>query len=107
MSLELKLASTQEKARGSFGAGALSCYWLPSNGVLQSMDLPSRSRASHAVRHVCPAWTWPADELIHIRDMAEPTPVRESLLRNSEYLALPPSSNAPTRTQLPYHNTPF
>ena len=59
-----------------------------SNGVLQSMDLPNRSRANHAVRYVCPEWTWPADELIHIREMSERTSVPASSLRYYEKLGL-------------------
>ena len=52
------------------------------------MDIPNRSRANHAVRYVCPEWTWPADELIHIREMSERTSVPASSLRYYEKLGL-------------------
>src|SRR5882724_4039169 len=105
--LILKLTSTKEKSKGSFCAGALSCYWLRSNGVLQSMDLPSRSRASHAVQYVCPEWTWPADELIHIREMSERTSVPSSSLRYYEKLGLITSERETSGSQRRYSKATF
>src|SRR4029077_14383034 len=41
-----------------------------------------------AHRYVCPEWTWPADEVIHIREMSERTSLPASSLRYYEKLGL-------------------
>jgi MerR family transcriptional regulator, redox-sensitive transcriptional activator SoxR len=78
-----------------------------SNGVLQSMDIPNRSRANHAVRYVCPEWTWPADELIHIREMSERTSVPASSLRYYEKLGLITSERETSGSQRRYSKSTF
>src|SRR6266849_2943967 len=74
---------------------------------LQSMDLPNRSRANHAVRYVCPEWTWPADELIHIREMSERTSVPASSLRYYEKLGLITSERETSGSQRRYSKATF
>jgi len=71
------------------------------------MDLPNRSRANHAVRYVCPEWTWPADELIHIREMSERTSVPASSLRYYEKLGLITSERETSGSQRRYSKATF
>src|SRR5258708_25700531 len=78
-----------------------------SNGVLQSMDLPNRSRANHAVQYVCPEWTWAADELIPIREMSERTSVPASSLRYYEKLGLITSERETSGSQRRYSKATF
>src|ERR1700730_5386888 len=67
----------------------------------------SRSRASHAVQYVCPEWTWPADELIHIREMSERTSVPASSLRYYEKLGLITSERETSGSQRRYSKATF
>src|SRR5258708_19118186 len=78
-----------------------------SNGVWQSMDLPNRSRANPAVQYVCPEWTWPADELIHIREMSELCSVAASSLRYYEKLGLITSERETSGSQRRYSKATF
>jgi MerR family transcriptional regulator, redox-sensitive transcriptional activator SoxR len=71
------------------------------------MDLPGRSRANHAVQYVCPEWTWPADELIHIREMSERTSVPASSLRYYEKLGLITSERETSGSQRRYSKSTF
>jgi MerR family redox-sensitive transcriptional activator SoxR len=71
------------------------------------MQLPSRSRANHAVQYVCPEWTWPADELIHIREMSERTSVPASSLRYYEKLGLITSERETSGSQRRYSKSTF
>src|SRR5258708_1611206 len=110
--LKLKLASTSNKSKGERWRG--HAFVLLTNsppmhqtGFLQSMDLPNRSRANPAVQYVCPEWTWPADELIHIREMSERTSVPASSLRYYEKLGLITSERETSGSQRRYSKSTF
>jgi len=71
------------------------------------MDSSNRSRANHAVQYGCPEWTWPADELIHIREMSERTSVPASSLRYYEKLGLITSERETSGSQRRYSKATF
>jgi MerR family redox-sensitive transcriptional activator SoxR len=108
---ELKLTSTEKKARGTFAPTHFCAtddfYRLCIKPGFASMDLPSRSRANHAVQYVCPQWTWRADELIHIREMSERTSVPASSLRYYEKLGLITSERETSGSQRRYSKSTF
>ena len=76
-------------------------------GFCSPWIVPNRSRANHAVRYVCPEWTWPADELINIREMSERTSVPASTLRYYEKLGLITSERETSGSQRRYSKATF
>ncbi|SDC63790.1 MerR family transcriptional regulator, redox-sensitive transcriptional activator SoxR [Bradyrhizobium brasilense] len=71
------------------------------------MELPNRSRMNLAGQYACPEWTWPADELIHIREMSERTSVPASALRYYEKLGLITSERETRESQRRYSKSTF
>ena len=71
------------------------------------MDLRNRSRVNHAVQYACPEWTWPADELIHIREMSGRTSVPASSLRYYEKLGLITSERGRSGSHRRYSESTF
>jgi MerR family redox-sensitive transcriptional activator SoxR len=56
---------------------------------------------------VCPEWTWPADELIHIREMSERTSVPASSLRYYGKLGLITSERETSGSHRRYSKATF
>ena len=69
--------------------------------------MDNRSRANPAVRYPYPEWTWPADELIYIREMAERTTVPASSLRYYEDRGLITSERETSGSQRRYSKSTF
>ncbi len=107
MSLELKLGSTSTQSKRKVWRRRAFVLLVAIKRGLQSMDLPNRSRANHAVQYACPEWTRPADELIHIREMSERTSVPASSLRYYEKLGLITSERETSGSQRRYSKATF
>src|SRR5258705_11657182 len=71
------------------------------------MDVQTRGRAHPGARSVSRKGTWPADELIHIREMSERTSVPSSSLRYYEKLGLITSERETSGSQRRYSKATF